>query len=341
LGTFRYGKSKALVELNQIILGDCLEVTKEIPDKSANLIIADIPYNIGKGDWDKWKKQGDYINYIGERFLECQRVLADNGSFYWFHNDFLQMVELQNFINQSTKFIFKQLIVWNKKFKGCSNEGYLQGYNEVENLRNYQKMAEYVLFYTFQDETGLTTVMLDVNNFPTLRKYFKEFLGDTGLSQKQIIETIGQKADHCFRWRSTQWDLCTPETYAELLSLPTNGFVRREYESLRQEYEGLRYTFNEKLGRTNVWEYTFRGEKREPHPTQKPISLIKDIVRCSSKENDLILDPFSGSGTTAIACLELNRNFICIEKDPKYYELSVKRVNDYKSQVPMEFLKAI
>jgi len=331
-----------LVELNQIILGDCLEVTKEIPDKSANLIIADIPYNIGKGDWDKWKKQGDYINYIGERFLECQRVLADNGSFYWFHNDFMQMVELQNFINKSTGFVLKSLITINKL-----NNSYIKDlYGTQEHFRNYLNIAEYLLFYTFQDETGLTTVMLDVNNFPTLRKYFKEFLGDTGLSQKQIIETIGQKADHCFRWRSTQWDLCTPETYAELLSLPTNGFVRREYESLRQEYESLRqeyeslrYTFNNQKTHHSVWNYEI--ENGQGHPTQKPKELIKNIILHSSNETDTILDPFSGSGTTAIACLELNRNFICIEKDPKYHELSVKSVNDYKSQVPMEFQKAI
>ena len=82
--------------------------------------------------------------------------------------------------------------------------------------------------------------------------------------------------------------------------------------------------------------------KPNGHPCPKPINLWKKILlRGSKNETDTILDPFSGSGTTAIACLELNRNYICIEKDPKYYELSVKRVNNYKSQVLMEFQKAI
>ena len=162
-----------MLELNKIICGDCLIEMGKIDDKSINLIIIDPPYNIGKDKtWDVWKHQTEYVDWMGKVFKECERVLKDNGSFYFFHNDFLQMVELQDWLNKNSKFIFKQLIIWNKKFKGMNNEGYLQGFNEVVGLRNYQKMVEYCLFYTLQDKTGLTTVMLDINNFPTLRKYF-------------------------------------------------------------------------------------------------------------------------------------------------------------------------
>ena len=324
-----------MVELNQIILGDCLEVTKEIPDKSANLIIADIPYNIGKGEWDKWKKQDDYINYIGERFLECQRVLKDNGSFYWFHNDFLQVVGLQNFINRKTDFIFKRLVVWNKRFDNTKLKNYLDGYVSIEGDRNYRLMAEYLFFYTFQDETGLTTVMLDVNNFPALRKYFKELQEWVGLGLKKINNRLGhRKAEHSFYWKTTQWDLPTPETYRELI----DKFNINRWDDFR-EYESLRYTFNNQKTHHSVWNYEI--ENGQGHPTQKPKELIKNIILHSSNETDLILDPFSGSGTTAIACLELNRNFICIEKDPMYHELSVKRVNNYKSQMKMKFAEAV
>ena len=159
-------------EIN-LIQGDCLEKMKEIPDKSINLVLIDPPYNINKADWDKWKTVDAYVEFMGQVFLECQRVLKDNGSFYFFHNDFLQIVELQNYINKNTKFIFKQLLVWNKRFKEARNKGFLDGFCEVENLRNYQQMAEYCLFYTFQDETGLNNIMLDINNFKSLRDYFK------------------------------------------------------------------------------------------------------------------------------------------------------------------------
>ena len=93
-------------EIN-LIQGDCLEKMKEIPDKSINLVLIDPPYNINKAEWDKWKTVDAYVEFMGQVFLECQRVLKDNGSFYFFHNDFLQIVELQNFINKNTNFIFK------------------------------------------------------------------------------------------------------------------------------------------------------------------------------------------------------------------------------------------
>ena len=68
------------------------------------------------------------------------------------------------------------------------------------------------------------------------------------------------------------------------------------------------------------------------HPTQKPLDLFEKILQDYSIENDLVLDCFSGSGTTAIACHKLKRRFICIEKDKDYYEASVKRFEDERKQ---------
>lgn len=62
------------------------------------------------------------------------------------------------------------------------------------------------------------------------------------------------------------------------------------------------------------------------HPTQKPLKLISMLLNDYSNENDIILDCFSGSGTTAVACYNLKRNFICIEKDTEYYEKSQERL---------------
>lgn len=71
------------------------------------------------------------------------------------------------------------------------------------------------------------------------------------------------------------------------------------------------------------------------HPTEKPLGLIERYLKIGSNENDLILDCFSGSGTTAIACHNLKRNFICIEKDKDYHEASVKRLNQCKQQLKL------
>jgi DNA modification methylase len=342
-----------MIELNTVYNEDCLMGFSRIPDKSVNLIVIDPPYNIKKAEWDSWKTVDAYVSFMGKVFLECQRVLKDNGSFYFFHNDFLQIVELQNWINKNTDFVFKQLITLNKKnFKVYAWKN--RGENCLD--RNWFPNIEYCLFYTFQDETGLTMVKHDENNFSTLRQYFENFQKDTGLNKKQIIEVIGQRADHCFRWGSSQWDLPTLDTYLELLKLPSlTGFIRREYESLRREYESLRreyeslrreyeslrreyeslrYTFNKPLNISCVWEWE-EVNSGKFHPTQKPFSVIEKIINTSSNEDDLVLDCFMGSGTTAIACINTSRNYIGFEKEEKYYQIIQDRIKKHTPQLKL------
>ena len=72
------------------------------------------------------------------------------------------------------------------------------------------------------------------------------------------------------------------------------------------------------------------------HPTQKPVALFEWILNIRTQKGDLILDCFSGSGTTAVACHNTGREFICIEKDPDYYKRSVERLQNIQAQ--MRFL---
>ena len=67
------------------------------------------------------------------------------------------------------------------------------------------------------------------------------------------------------------------------------------------------------------------GKEKTDHPTQKSLQLMKEIVRIHTKENQLIMDPFMGSGTTGVAALELNRKFIGIEINQDYFEIAKKR----------------
>lgn len=71
------------------------------------------------------------------------------------------------------------------------------------------------------------------------------------------------------------------------------------------------------------------------HPTEKPIKLMALYIRNSSNEGDLVVDPFSGSGTTAIACHRLKRRFICIEKDPEYWDKSCERLKAEQAQIQL------
>lgn len=67
-------------------------------------------------------------------------------------------------------------------------------------------------------------------------------------------------------------------------------------------------------------------ERGKFHPTQKPLKLIERLVAASSNENCLVCDPFMGSGTTGVACLNLNRRFIGIEKDENYFSIAKQRI---------------
>ena len=70
-------------------------------------------------------------------------------------------------------------------------------------------------------------------------------------------------------------------------------------------------------------------DRKNNHPTVKPISLCEYLIKLVSKEGAVVLDPFLGSGTTAIACLKLNRKFIGIEKEPEYVKISRARIKPF------------
>lgn len=75
-----------------------------------------------------------------------------------------------------------------------------------------------------------------------------------------------------------------------------------------------------------------KNKEIREHPTQKPLKLFEMILNDYSKEGDLVLDCFSGSGTTAVACHNLKRRFICIEKDYDYWKASVERLENAQAQ---------
>ncbi len=93
--------------------------------------------------------------------------------------------------------------------------------------------------------------------------------------------------------------------------------------------KGKKPTFNSEYD-NGFYHYPIcHGKERYKHPTQKPLSLIKDLISKHSNSGDLVLDTFAGTGTTAHACLELNRDFIVIEKDVEYFDIIKQRINKF------------
>ena len=93
----------------------------------------------------------------------------------------------------------------------------------------------------------------------------------------------------------------------------------------RADYVGKVYTH--KYPETII-EYSSRAEKRGLHPTQKPVALFEYLIKTYTNEGDMVLDNTMGSGTTNLACLNLNRRSIGIEKETPYYDIAIKRLVD-------------
>lgn len=89
---------------------------------------------------------------------------------------------------------------------------------------------------------------------------------------------------------------------------------------------------------TKVFSFPFPTDKSRFHPSQKPLKLFEILVKRKSNKDDLVLDCFSGSGVTAVACQKLGRNFICIEKDENFYNQSVERLENFSAQTRLPLL---
>ena len=330
-----------MLEINKIHQGDCLELMKDIPDKSVDLVVIDPPYNIKKDSWDNIL---NYEEWLKQVILELQRVLKENGSFYMFHSEMEVVADFMQWFRLETSFVFRQFIIWNKRFDGSPRKGFLDGFVVVENLRNYQQMAEYILCYTFQDETGLSKIM--GNCVYPIRDYIRcEIIRAKGkIVLKEINKVLGTAtngggvASACLSLEKTCPAMITEEHYLILKNWLNEDlrkeykylrkeykYLRKEYEDLRKEYEDLRYTFNNQKTHHSVWNYDI--EKKQGHITPKPLDLIKNIILHSSKEGQIVLDCFMGSGTVALACQETNRDFIGIEKESKYIDIANKRLS--------------
>lgn len=114
-------------------------------------------------------------------------------------------------------------------------------------------------------------------------------------------------------WQSTPYDKGSDTRYTEVYGEQVECHVKSD--------NGLRYP-------RSVQYFTTAEHEGKLHPTQKPIKLLEYLVKTHSNENDVILDPTMGSGGTMLAAKKLNRQFIGIEKERKYYDIATKRLNE-------------
>jgi DNA modification methylase len=164
----------------------------------------------------------------------------------------------------------------------------------------------------------------DSNDY--IRDLLQSKANEKGLNAKEINTFLGKATNGGGTWSSIagkkQKKLQEPtkEDWDKLSSL-FGGLPK---------YEDIVYTFNLPMGLTDVFDdINFYIPKEEKiHPTEKPLKLIERLVNVCSNKGDIILDPFMGGGSTAISCINNERNFIGCELDKNYFDLTQKRIKN-------------
>ena len=301
--------------------GDCLEQHKHIKDGSVDLVLTDLPYGTVKGLGNsRVAKEKKYnvsewdITIDTDQVMQiANRILRKNGKMILTAN--------QPF---TTELISKAIpnlphsynMYWDKMhFANCL----------VSNKAPVSYIEDVLVF----------SKKYDVENLHPLRTYFGNVLSFIGLKKKNVIEAIGQRADHVFRIKSSQFELCKKETYLALITEyrinNMDGFLN--YSELEKINERHTSTFNLWEGnkyKSNILKY--KKDYDGYHPTQKPVLLLEDLMKTFSNENDSVVDLTMGSGTTGVACKNLNRDFIGIEIDKDYFEIAKKRIEKHTTQ---------
>lgn len=308
-----------MLQLNKIYYGDCLIESEKIENGLVDLILTDLPYgtvmNIGNNEninhGMKNKTSWDVVIEPRKIFNIANRILRKNGKMILFS----QEPYTRDLINEAIPNLpFNYRMIWEKDHFANSLIAKKAPVSYYEDILVFSKTH-------------------DMEGIHPLRPYFNKILDYIGLSKKIIVDGIGQSADHCFRVNSSQFSLCTENTYQKLIDTykidRMDGY--RTFADISKQSDGLTSIFNlweNKKYKSNILKY--KKDYEGLHPTQKPVLLLEDIIKTFSNEGNLVVDLTIGSGSTAIACINTNRNYIGFELDKKYYDLATERIKNHK-----------
>lgn len=290
-------------ELNDIYNIDCLEGMKNIPDESIDLVVADPPYWKVVGEkWDyQWRTEQDYVEWSLKWIREVSRILRKGGSFYCF-GYFRTLALLVPHLDDMGLELRQQIII-DKGIKSVSGRA-------TKRYKMFPNVTESILF-----------IIKDNKQF--IKPFLKERQAAMNLTSKQINEALGVKSNG-----GGMWSIYTGKNICE--QFPTRELWDKLSKILdfQLDYDKVAQTYNAQMGYTDVWrDIDFYAEERF-HPTQKPIELIKRLVRASSYENDIVFDPFTGCASTQLAAIDLNRRYLGFELNKEYFDVAKQRIKD-------------
>ena len=242
-----------MIDLRQ---GNCLELMKDIPDKSIDMILCDLPYGTTKCNWDT-------VIPFEPLWEQYSRIIKDNGAIVLFGSEpFSTTLRYSNLKNY--KYDWK----WIK----TKPSGHLNA--KKQPLRSYEDIC---VFY--KKQCIYNPQNLIYGEFDNNRKW---------RNNKEKCELFGKEKS---------FGISNAKGYPKNLlsySNPNNNLL---------------------------------------HPTQKPVALLEYLIKTYTNEGETVLDNCMGSGSTGVACVNTNRNFIGIELDEKYYNIAKERIEKISLEV--------
>ena len=315
------------MELNKIYHNDWMN--NQLPDKSVQLIIADPPYYKVKGDFDfVWKTFDDYLQDVERWAIECKRVLADNGTLYWY-GDAKNIAYAQIIFDKH--FNLLNSVVWE------NTNDHKQQIRFNTDLRTFAPLTERLLIYEQRGQKTGGELIFEQFLKPKnpFSKYLKIEFKNAGFTNIEIAQLFpsrtGGLTGCVSNWLNGD-NVITEEQYNVIREYCNNKYLQKPYEELKAEYEELRRPFNNERFYGDVIRIPNYETGNHEHDTPKPEKLTREIILISSRPNDLILVPFAGSGTECAMAIKENRKFIGFEINEKHVNYGNKRTNNIKSQ---------
>lgn len=284
-----------MLNLNSLYNGDCLEVMNQIDDKSIDLICTDLPYGqTARNKWDTVIPFCDYVKIKGNTYYE---------------NDVFKISGLLNKNMEYTKKWFdenKKTGLWTHYKRIIKDNGaivlFANGMFTADLMKSNEKMWRYNLVWQKTQPTGhLNAKRMPLRSHEDICVFYKK------LPTYNPQKTTGHKRK-----------VSTAKNKMNCKKTLNYG-----------EYNLTSYDSTERYP-TSVWTFSKDIQKSAIHPTQKPVALIEKIIKTYSNENEIVLDSCAGSMTTAIACINTRRQYICIEKDKDIFESGKERVQKAK-----------
>lgn len=308
----------------EIYLGDCLEQHQHIKSGSVDLILTDLPY--GNMNTDGGRKMGingwDFAIEPKKVYEIANRILRKNGKMILFS----QEPYTSRMITEAIPNIpFNYRATWEK-----DNFANALGVNV-----NMVSFTEDILIFSknecYEAKHPLRNVMLKY-----VQKYGKDFIIDLFLKEGRYTSELSARVHASYKFGfndGMRFDLMNEKMYLYL-----SDFI--EFEDTYQWLQSIDFEYKTKFSSTfNLWEgnkyksniLKYKKDYNGYHPTQKPVLLLEDLIKTFSNEGNLVCDLTMGSGSTAVACKNTNRNFIGIEKDEGYFKIAEHRINAPKT----------